>query len=84
VWKCTDTGKGDSTSFRFTSLKKLFKASYRRYLVGDTHFQCFLFLLLTQKSLGFVFKKILVPQTYSVNLKIHAQKKANVCVFPKE
>jgi len=42
---------------------KLFEASYSRYFVGDTYILFFLFVFLLEKSVGFVFKEILITQT---------------------
>ena len=52
---------------------KLFKAS-NCYLVGDTNVLFFLFVFHLEKSLGFVFKKILITQTQRKPTKSHKQK----------
>jgi len=42
---------------------KLFEASICRYLVADTYILFFLFVFPLKKSLGFVFKEILIFQS---------------------
>jgi len=56
---------------------KLFKASYCRYLIGGTHILFFLYVIL-EKSLGFVFKEILITQTLCKPNKNHRNKREKV------
>jgi len=53
---------------------KHFKASYCLYLVSDTHILFFLFVFLLEKSLGFVYKEILISQTQRKPKKSPKQK----------
>jgi len=48
-------------------------------LIGFTHILIFLFVFLLEKSLGFVFKDILITQTERKPEKSHKQKQG--CVF---
>jgi len=45
-------------------IRRVFKASYCHYLIGDPHILFFLFVFLLEKSLGFGFKEILINQTW--------------------